>query len=748
MPVPYKRSYLGLALAAVFFVSGATSLVFQVAWQRLLTLYYGVGPVSVALIVSVYMLGLGAGSLLGGYLAERVRRHVRVYLAVEVGLGLFGLLSLPFLEYLGRQTAGNSHWVSLVCIFLFLCAPTLCMGMTLPLLVKIFTRHGRQFVEAVGFLYFVNTLGAAAGALVGSYVLISFFGLDRTIYLAAGVDFLLAGVVLLALRRQPAETGIARSADQPRQPELLPGALGRAAYAVVLLTGFVAVGYEIAWFRFLEVLLKNSPYVFPSMLAVYLLGIAVGSRFMSRYLKKRPGADTRGLFFGLQFLIAAYVVVSFAAFYFLTRHTRFGALPQLSFATELHPWWGLGAIGTKKQTLFVAVDIFFWPVLFVLVPTLLMGASFPLIARLALSQRDREGETVGQVYFWNTTGNVLGGALTGFVLLPALGTERTLLALSLVGVLLLLATRRLGRRPLWGRLAFCGLLVTAMIAIFPGRGRLYAAIHPPRLGARQVFTEGLDGVVMTYQSGEAVNTYINGLIHGGRPGYGFYRETVEALAFAPRAENILVIGFGTGSITEAVLKAPGVHKVTLVEINRTLLTNLSQMEVFKGILADPRVRLVLDDGRRFLLQPGESYDLVLIDPLYPTTAFSNNLYSEEFYQLVGSRLNPGGIFLVWSCEHRVMPRTVAAAFRHMRWYSFFFLGSNAPMVERPGAREAILAAFSPADRKGTLEFGAEFLGGEDRVAEATQGYPVNRDWRPVCEYFLGLQARKRLGGLN
>jgi len=743
----HKRSSNPPGLAVVFFVSGATSLIFQVTWQRLLTLYYGVGPVSVALIVSVYMLGLGAGSLLGGCLAERVQRRVLLYLAVEVGLGLFGLLSLPFLDYLGRHTAGSSNGVSLACIFLFLCAPTLLMGMTLPMLVKVFSQRGRQFMDAVGFLYFVNTLGAAAGALVGSYVLISFLGLDRTIYVAAAIDFLLAGVVLLAQHRQPADHADAPSARLTEESEASRSTLGRTALAVVLLTGFVAVGYEIAWFRFLEVLLKNSPYVFSSMLAIYLLGIAGGSRFMSRHLRKRPGADPRTLFFGLQFLIAVYVVASFAAFYLLTRHTRFGALAQLSFATELHPSWG-GSIGSSRETLFVAVDIFFWPVLFVLVPTLLMGASFPLIARLALSDRDREGETIGQVYFWNTAGNVLGGALTGFVLLPALGTERTLLALSLVGPLLLLGSRRLGRLPRWGRVAVCGLLVAPMILVFPGRGRLYAAIHPPSGQARQVFTEGLDGVVMTYEEGDGVNTYINGLAHGGRPGFGFYREAVEALAFAPRAENILIIGFGTGSITEAVLRDPRVRSVTLVEINRTLLRNLAQIEVFQNILADPRIKVVLDDGRRFLLQSDERFDLVLIDPLYPTTAFSNNLYSKDFYELVGSRLSSGGIFLVWSCEHRVMPRTLASAFRHMRWYSFFFLASNSEMVQQPGARETLLASFPPADREGIEAFPTEFLGCQDRVLEATQGYPVNQDWRPVCEYFLGLQVRERLGHLN
>ena len=183
---------LAVLLKFVFFFSGFSSLIYQVVWQRLLTTYYGVGSISITLIVSVYMFGLGLGALLGGFLAERVKARITLYFLVELLLGIFGLASLPFLDVLGRYTAGSSYIVSFCFMFLFLCIPTVLMGITLPLLTKIYNRLVQNFLASISILYFINTLGAALGAVIASYGVISFFGLDTGIYVAAAINFVLA----------------------------------------------------------------------------------------------------------------------------------------------------------------------------------------------------------------------------------------------------------------------------------------------------------------------------------------------------------------------------------------------------------------------------------------------------------------------------------------------------------------------------------------------------------------------------
>jgi len=154
-------------LSFIFFFSGFASLMYQIAWQRLLTLYYGVGTISITLIVSVYMFGLGVGALIGGALAERIHDKLRLYFVVQLLLAVFGFVSLPFLDFLGRLTAGSNYVISLWYMGSFLILPTTLMGMTLPLVTKIFMRFAKDLLSTVSYLYFLNSIGAACGALLG-----------------------------------------------------------------------------------------------------------------------------------------------------------------------------------------------------------------------------------------------------------------------------------------------------------------------------------------------------------------------------------------------------------------------------------------------------------------------------------------------------------------------------------------------------------------------------------------------------
>jgi predicted membrane-bound spermidine synthase len=485
------------------------------------------------------------------------------------------------------------------------------------------------------------------------------------------------------------------------------------------------------------------------VLAVYLTGIAFGSYGMSQYLKKAPAIDRRSLFFLLQALIGAYVLTSLGAYYYLTRDTVLAELTRASTVAQVHPATDLpqGFSRWELAKLLPIFDIFYWPVLFVLVPTLLMGAGFPLVAHLALEGPQREGRTVGQVYFFNTVGNVLGGLLTGFLLLPVLGTEVTLLGLSLVAVSLVVFVERFPTRaiPLVWRAAVAAVLVATATVLFPGRGQLYAVIQPPvGPGWNSYFEEGIDGVVMTHEKGESVANYINGLGHGFRPGTPYFSEAVEAISFAPRIERVLIIGFGTGSFTETVLKVDTVEQVTLVELNRTLLTNLRKMDVFRNILANPKLDVKLDDGRRFLLNSTETYDLIMIDSLRSTTAYSNNLYSFQFFDLVRRHLSDLGIFLQWHDEHKVLPQTLASVFPHVRYYGLCSLASKALLREDSSKRRQVLSAFSPRERAAIEKFDLRSRADSGYVHRLERGYPINQDWRPHCEYFLGMKVRARL----
>jgi spermidine synthase len=743
--LPSRR--LAALLSAVCFCSGFSSLVYQVAWQRLLTIHYGIGAISIVLIVSVYMLGLGLGSLIGGRLAERAREPYLLYAGVEGALGLSGLLSLPLILWLGRISADYTPAASFAWLFALLVVSTLPMGTTLPLLTTMYARGTGDFIRRVSHLYYLNTLGAAVGAIVTGYVLVSLVGLDGCVYVAAGINVAVAATILQA--RRMARHARAAVPPDPHAPGP-PHALGRLAYLLVFVTGMVAIGYEIVWYRVIGVLVKDSPYAFASVLAVYLLGVALGSRWVHRFLDRRPGVSHRDVFFTLQFLIGVATLATFAGYYYLTRYTPVAALTRLSFAADLHPslalvTWPQGLPGGAD--LFLLVDVFLWPMAFMFVPTVFMGASFPLISSQALRRRGGEGAAVGTTLGFSVLGNVAGGLITALVLLPAIGTELTVLCFGAVGLLFGMA--RMSANGSWlpalpRRIGVLTLVILAVV-IFPRRGALYAEMHvPPFAPESAQFEEGRDAVVMTYEAGDRMRNFINGQGHGYRPGELFLAEAIEALSAAPSPRKVLVVGFGAGSITEAALASPEVEEVTIVELCGSVIRNLRKFQGLAATLDDARVRVVIDDGRRLLLQNDERFDLILMDPVRTTTAYANNLHSRQFFALAAARLTEGGVLMVGGIGNgAVIRRTLLAVFAHVRAYPEFSLASQRPLIRNDDRRNRLLAAYPDATRVRILELAQDCLEGEALEA-ATARSLINEDWRPVTEYYLGLQLRQWL----
>lgn len=754
-----KNSYIKLTslLLFIFFFSGFAALMYQVAWQRLLTVHYGVGAISITLIVSVYMFGLGIGALFGGFLAERIKNKIVLYFTVELLIGCFGLISLSFLDFLGQYTAGSSYLLSFFYMFLFLSLPTFLMGITLPLLTKMFNNLIHNFLNTVSILYFINTLGAAIGSVFASYVVISFFGLDTAIYFAAIINFILAALIFLA-KYYPEIQPEQEKEHVPVLPDDKGAIFGRLAYFLVFITGFLAIGYEIAWLRVIGILVKASPYAFSSVLSIYLLGIAVGSFAMGRYLERHKTENKKNIFFLIQFFIGIFVIVIFAGYYYLTKYTYLEVFTSLSFSRLLHPHFiipSFGSIESFLKDIYSIFDVFLWPIIFMFIPTILMGASFPLISLLALTQRDKEGGTIGTVYFFNISGNVLGGIVTGFLLLPYLGTEITLLSFSLVGIFFGLFVSRLADNKLQiiRRIVIVSILLVVSITLFPERGQLYPIMHIPpgkefkKYFKERYFEEGIDGTIMTYKHNEKVRNYINGRQHARRPLPIYSYETLETVSFARSTENVLIIGYGTGTITEDILRVDSVQKVTLVELNNTLIKNLSKISLFKEMLADERVDLIIDDGRRFLLRTDDKFDLILIDPLSTTTSYSNNLYSLQFFELVNNHLNTGGIFMVWKDEHRVLPNTVMSAFSHYRIYNSFCLASNSDFIRNEEQQKLLFNSFSPRTQRGVLRLASresKHVGDRDYIKNLVANYPINQDWKPVTEYYIGLKVKEKI----
>ncbi|MHC1782513.1 MAG: fused MFS/spermidine synthase [Anaerolineaceae bacterium] len=746
-----NRNKISNLLSVVFFFSGFASLIYQVVWQRLLTLHYGIGSISTTLIVGVYMAGLGIGSWVGGILSERVKKQVVLYFWVEMGIGIFGIFSLSFIGLLGRTTAGSPYLLSGLYMFIFLCIPTFLMGITLPLLTKIFSQFSKNFIRTVSYLYFINTIGAAIGALITSYILISFFGLDVAVHFAVLINFTLVLLIWVAnrlIRKSPVEI----ETESDPKDQSCDGGLGNWAYLLIFVTGFLAMGYEIVWYRLIGVLVKDSPYAFSTILSVYLLGIALGSLAINRYLSSHPTTNRKQLFFIIQFLIGFMILASLIGFYYFTRYTGFSQLTQFSFSNYLHPDPKLLDYLPRHIPPFILVysylDIFFWPFFFLFIPTFLMGAGFPLASSLAVKKKNEEGYTVGVVYLFNIMGNVLGSVLTGFVILPLLGSERTFLVMALTSISgLLLAAPKINIK--WSfpiRFIVVGIITYLSLVFFPHKGEIYRVIHPAPQGIQQVINEGIDAVVVSYHDNGPTSDFINGQEHG-RFGATWYNAWVtEAAIYAPSLQNVLVIGFGSGTFPAILEDIDDLEKLTVVELCPTLIKNQKDIPFYQKMLSDPRMMLVIEDGRRFLLQNEEKYDLILMDPVRTTTSHANNLHSRQFFELTRQHLKPGGVLLIGGLnEERVVPKTIASVYKNVRIYDLFTIASDAPLIKNLEREKEVYESLPEPIRDTVREFvSTNYRGDQSFISRVAATYPVNDEWKPITEYYLGMKTKERL----
>lgn len=736
-----------LLLGLFFLTSGMSSLLYQMAWQRLLGLFYGVGAISSAIVIGAFLFGLGLGSLFGGRLSRPERtRTLITYMAIELGIGLFGIASIALIGWLGELTAGADYWLAAVCTFCFLLFPTVLMGATLPVAIQVLQDFDRDLLRNVSSYYFMNTIGAAIGCFLAGTVLISLVGLNGTIYLAAFLNLLLAGAILAFVR---SDRRLHVSEQQIRTPVEVESMPPRLLYPAVFISGFIAIGYEIIWFRLVGVLLKDSIYAFTIMLSVYLAAIALGSRHVHRIARIIPWKGPRNCYLGLNGIIALSVAGIVCTFYYLQGSLAGLGLDQLRQAPILPvppQEWSFLALGALPLNVLACIGVAGF---FIALPAYFMGAAFPLLASLAPDGARHPARAVSWVYATAVFGNLTGALVTGFVLLPVFGTERTMLVFVLAGLSFFTFISR-GARGYSGRILYRLVAPAALgiviFAIFPGPSAVIRSLHVRLTGGNQYFAEGIEGVVLTHVDGPHLQHFINGSAHGGRPYPFFFLEAVQTLSSVDNPQNVLIIGLGTASVLEAALNDPKVRAVTLVEINGTAIENLRKVELIEAMLSHPKVTVFHDDARRWLNRTAQRFDVVMMDPLRTGSAFSNNIYSREFFQQLEAHLMPGGAVMVWTDEYFVVPKTLATIFPVVEQYCTYLIGMRKPaLADMRSARfDSILAGFPPETQAAIREIDCERRYNKEEILDRTAAAPINTDHSPVTEYYLGSAVSKLL----
>lgn len=733
---------------SLFFISGALALAYQVVWTRYLVLLLGASTPVVSIVIGVFMAGLALGARLIGALADRHPAPMKLYGLLEAGIGAYALALpavirgvTPTYVHLAQALAEEPLLLALLRIgtgFLLLGPATLMMGGTLPALLKVVARDPSSLGRDLGLLYAANLLGAVCGTLSSAFLWIALLGMNGTVALAALGNLLVA--LFAYLWPAPAQGGAVVPSSLPH--EVVEGSsAGRLPAHVLLvvigLSGLFTMAYEVLWTRILLFTFWSTVHAFAVILAVFLLGLTLGSLAFAFAERRHPlGA---GALAGAQ-IGAGLLALGLAPMGASIQDPILSVSKQLGFTGEIYV---LGmAVGAA--TLMLA-------------PATLMGVVFPLASRLLIADLSRSGVTMGRAYWINTVGAVAGSILAGFVLIPVLGLKGGLMLVAAVQVVAGWLCLLWAPVPPMRRFGLGAASAVAVGLAFAMLSRVLAGPSPfdRDMGGATLVAHRDDSTasvsVVAGPSGRRT-LRIDGFVAATEEDGGGYMAMMSHIPMLlhPHPERALVVCFGTGTTAGAILRHPET-KLDVVDINATVLGFADLfLEVNHGVARDPRARIRVDDGRNFLQTTTERYDVITAEPMPPTFAGVVNLYSREYYQLAWTRLRPGGLLVQWLPFHLVTThqawsilRSVQDVFPETTLWIHENTGIIVARRERPividvaGLRERVAAIREPLRRVNVPDLNAFielYALGPAGVAELTRGAAAVTDDRPSLEF--------------
>ncbi len=666
--VPSGERGVRALLTALFVVSGAVGLAYEVAWTRALLRLLGSTSAGSAIVLGVFVGALGVGARWAGARADRSERPLRAYGVLELLAALWALLFLPLLGLLdGPYIAVASglgeglRWVLRLIVAALLVGPgAFLLGATLPFMLRAWPPRADGASRAVPWLYGVNTLGAVLGAWGTGFVLVQALGVAGALRLAAALGALVGASALFGAMRQrfaPARPAPALDGEAP---------LVRRALLVALLCGFLGLTIEVLGFRVLTFFVEGFTTSFAAMLGVFILGLGLGSLLLGPWASRsaRPAAALGVLGLGLLASLLLTGLLVLPRLEGLLQEVRAWAYSDAQGPQDLET-------GHRLVALAGALAVF-------LVPAFLLGPTFPLCVRWARGSGAGEARALGAVYLANSVGSLLGPLVVTFLLVPGIGLVHDPSVLRWSHVL--------ARKP----------------------DRTLLAVRSDDITTASVIETG-DGERILYTDDFAAAAT--------GPQYRYMRLLGHLPALlAQRQENALVIAFGTGTTAGAVARHPGVQRLEVAELSRAVIEMAPYFkDVHGGVLEDPRTRLLVDDGREALLLHAADLDVITLEPLMPYSPAGLPFYTREFYELARDRLREGGVLCQWVPVHAMRVGLYEALLR--TFYEVFpdgtlwFFEQSTALIARKGGG---------APTRAELE--ARFAAAGSHLAEA--GYPT------------------------
>jgi spermidine synthase len=736
-------------LLLLFAASGCSALIYEIVWYQMLQLAIGSTAVSLGVLLATFMGGLCIGSLGLPRLKLAQTNPLRVYAALELGIGLCGLLALfvfPLIDraYVAAVGYGLPGMLLRALIAAACMLPaTVLMGASLPAIVRWVERTPRG-VKWWGWLYGGNTVGAVVGCLAAGFYLLRLYDVAVATYVAVALNLVVAAASFALAAPMTEAEPVPEPTVEPAEAMEEPAEPQWPVYAAIGLSGMGALGAEVVWTRLMGMMLGATVYVFSIILAVFLIGLAVGSAAGSWLLPKvRP----RLALGWCQVLLA--VAIAWTAFA-ITQ-----SLPYWTALLDTGPWKTLALDLTR--CLFA-----------ILPPALLWGASFPFaFAAVSKSQED-SGRLVGGVYAANTLGAIAGALVVSLALIPSVGTQQTqrfLLLLAWLSAAAVLAPYAWRKRD-----QFVAVMLTASLALaillasqvhkIPGEVIAYGRRVATAMGNSNILytAEGRNSsVAISIGQDGTLEVDVNGHVEATTEPFDMKLQRMVGHLPAllhPDPKSVLGIGFGAGVSAGTFTRYPGIQKITVCEIEPMVpptTTKYFGTENY-SVMLNPRTHIVYDDARHYLTTTKEKYDIIASDPLDVFVKGTAGLYSTEYFEAVKQHLNPGGMFTLYVPLYEtdrptiksevatfleVFPYgTIWANLRNGEGYDMVFMGQAEPLKVN---LDEVQARFERADYapvveslrdigiNSPLDLFASYAGQKSDLSRWYQGAQLNRD---------------------
>jgi spermidine synthase len=761
-----KPSSRFLPLLLVLFAgSGCSALIYEIVWYQLLQLVIGSSAISLGVLLATFMGGLCAGSLALPRLRWARGQHpLRVYAKIEFGIALCGILVLfgmPLVD--GVYTAAVGHGLPAILLRALVCAlclipPTFLMGASLPAAAR-WIETTPEGVSWMGMLYGANTGGAVLGCLLAGFYLLREFDMGTATFAAAALN-IVVGLVSLSIA--------GRTEGSTSDTAATPVRAYWPVYVTIALSGATALGAEVIWTRILGLMLGATVYTFAIILAVFLIGLGIGSAAGSAISRNlRTTLSTRGALGVCQLLLV--LGIAWTAY----------------MISDSLPYWPVNPLLSTSPWFTFQIDMArcLWGIL---PATLLWGASFPLALAAAAQKDEDSGRLVGGIYAANTAGAIVGALSFSLFLVPWIGTqgcERLLIVIAAISAAFILLPLAISSR---NALAAVGLAAGLIVGGFfatrvpgvPGMLIAYGRRIMTSMNRSTILYAGEgrnSSIAISKWEDGAIQFHVSGKVEASSEPYDMRLQRMLGhmpALFHSNPKSVLIVGFGAGVTAGTFVLHPGIERIVICEMEPLIPPTATQYfsKENYNVMHDPRVQIVYDDARHFIHATREKFDIITSDPIHPWVKGSATLYSKEYFELVKQHLNPGGIVTQWVPLYESDTATVKSEFATFFdafpngtvWgnengggYDTVALGQIEPARIDLDALDARLARPDHARVVQSLQmvgFGSlnallgTYAGQRSDLDPWTQGADINRDGNLRLQYLAGMALNTSMEG--